>query len=293
MAFLLQAMTYVCVGSVWRAALAALGRREPLGRLLRLAILKVFADQSVPSSGLSGTLVVTRALARRGVPWPDALGAMLFAGITKYGAYLAATIAAISLLWLFHDASPLWVGLAGAAGAVAIAIPVLLLLAKRWVHHATVSRLARWFGAEDALDALADAPTDLIRRPVLLLGGVVGQGLVFLFDSLPIMVMFLALGEHVGLQATFPALVMATVAVTVAPLPTSLGTFEAACVAVLVSLGARSEAALAATLLFRGLAFWLPILPGSYLMRAELATGGSGAGVALAGGPRRRSTSGA
>jgi magnesium-transporting ATPase (P-type) len=49
-----------------------------------------------------------------------------------------------------------------------------------------------------------------------------------------------------------------------------LGTFEAACVAMLRTLGVPLEAALTATLLLRGFTLWLPVLPGLLLARREL-----------------------
>jgi glycosyltransferase 2 family protein len=54
------------------------------------------------------------------------------------------------------------------------------------------------------------------------------------------------------------------------PIPLGLGTFEAACVGMLSLLGVAIEAALAATLLLRGLTFWLPMVPGLWLARREI-----------------------
>jgi Mg2+-importing ATPase len=49
--------------------------------------------------------------------------------------------------------------------------------------------------------------------------------------------------------------------------PGGLGTFEAASVLTLRMTGATLSVALAATLLFRGLSFWLPMLPGLWYSR--------------------------
>jgi len=54
---------------------------------------------------------------------------------------------------------------------------------------------------------------------------------------------------------------------TIGPIPVGLGTFKVASVAMGVSL----EAALAATLLLRGFTVRLPMLPGIWLARRELA----------------------
>jgi len=59
-------------------------------------------------------------------------------------------------------------------------------------------------------------------------------------------------------------------AATIGPIPLGLGTFEAGAVGTLHFLGVSIEAALAGTLLLRGLTFWLPMLPGMWLVRREI-----------------------
>jgi len=65
---------------------------------------------------------------------------------------------------------------------------------------------------------------------------------------------------------------MVSMAATLGPIPLGLGTFEAACVGMLSLPGVAIETALAATLLQRGLTFWLPMLPGLWLARREIAS---------------------
>jgi Mg2+-importing ATPase len=57
--------------------------------------------------------------------------------------------------------------------------------------------------------------------------------------------------------------------------PGGLGTFEAASVLTLKLVGVPTVVALAATLLFRGLSYWLPMVPGliiSNRVKKRLAT---------------------
>ena len=68
---------------------------------------------------------------------------------------------------------------------------------------------------------------------------------------------------------------MASIAAILGPIPLGLGTFEAACVGMLSLLGIAIESALAATLLLRRLTFWLPMVPGLWLARREIAEGWS------------------
>ena len=57
--------------------------------------------------------------------------------------------------------------------------------------------------------------------------------------------------------------------------PGGLGTFEAASVVTLRMVGVDIAVALAATLLFRGLSFWLPMLPGYWFSLRAIAPQGS------------------
>ena len=53
------------------------------------------------------------------------------------------------------------------------------------------------------------------------------------------------------------------------PVPGGLGIFEAASVATLKLMGVPIDAGLAATLLFRGFSYWLPMVPGILFARRE------------------------
>ena len=92
---------------------------------------------------------------------------------------------------------------------------------------------------------------------------------VFALDALTLWLEFRALGDAPAIWVPFVSFIMASMAATLGPVPLGLGTFEAACVGMLSLLGVAIEAALAATLLLRGLTFWLPMVPGLWLAKRE------------------------
>ncbi|WP_208759579.1 lysylphosphatidylglycerol synthase domain-containing protein [Sphingobium fuliginis] len=61
-AILLQLSTYVSVASGWSAVLRRAGSPQPFGKLLRIAITKLFADQAVPSAGMGGNVLLVDQL---------------------------------------------------------------------------------------------------------------------------------------------------------------------------------------------------------------------------------------
>ena len=83
-------------------------------------------------------------------------------------------------------------------------------------------------------------------------------------------------GQWIAALLVFAALVaivsvLASAAASVTFLPGGLGSYEALLIALLIALGAPLEAAAPATLLMRGFSFWLPMLPGFWCARRELA----------------------
>ena len=55
-ALLLQLSTYAFVAAGWAATLRAAGAASPMRKLVPLSIAKLFADQAVPTAGMSGNV---------------------------------------------------------------------------------------------------------------------------------------------------------------------------------------------------------------------------------------------
>ena len=102
----LQALTYAAAAAVWHVALRRAGVRRSFLSLLPLGLAKLFADQVVPSGGLSGVLLVMRAMARRQVPRPSVLAILLVGLISYYAAYVLAALAAVAMLGFFRAVGP-------------------------------------------------------------------------------------------------------------------------------------------------------------------------------------------
>lgn len=76
-----------------------------------------------------------------------------------------------------------------------------------------------------------------------------------------------ALGGNIALGAAFASMMIASLVRTAGVVPGGLGTFEATSVLMLRMFSVPLSIALAATLLFRGLSFWLSMLPGFWYSR--------------------------
>ncbi len=268
-AVLLQAVTYPCTAAGWRQTLTAAASPLPMRTLVPLSLAKLFTDQAFPSVGLSGTVLLARGLHRRGVAVGTATQVLLVSLVSYYAAYLLATLAAILLLWVEHEASGWIIGLAVVFSGVAVAIPAGVLSLKAWGARSPPRWLARRRSVAELLGNITGAPTELLRQPALLIRTIALVLAVFLLDTMTLWAIFSALGQEFPLHTVFVGFMTASIVATIGPLPVGLGTFEASSVAMLGYLGVPVETALAGTLLLRGMTFWLPMLPGIWLARRE------------------------
>ena len=270
LAVLVQAATYLCAALVWHQALHRAGHPRTLRALIPLGIAKVFTDQVLPSGGISGTMLVVSGLIRRRVPPEIAMAAML-AGLVSYDiAYLTVVLTSAGILWLHDRANlPLLIGVAIFA-AITVAIPTAVLGLKRWGHRQPIPWLSKLLGMTALFRSLAKAPTDLLHSPGLLVQTACLQLGIFMLDALTLWLAFNAMGHAPAMWVVFVSFAIASMVATIGPIPVGLGTFEAGSVGMLSFLGVSIEAALAGTLLLRGLTFWLPMLPGIWLARREI-----------------------
>jgi Mg2+-importing ATPase len=264
----LQAATYLCQSEVLQTVLRAV--RAPLGvwETCKLTVARLFVDQALPFAGLSGTIVTLKALERRGVSQPVAVAGVVIDTASCHGAYALGLAAAMAIAAL---------RLEGSRPLVLTAIPFLLFaagisagavaLAGRQVAGRVVEWLARLRPLRAGLELLAQSDTRLARSPRLLARATAWQVAVVLLDAATIWTLIHAVGAHAPPAGVFAAYVVSTMLRLVSVVPGGLGIFEGAQVLSLGLIGVDLPVALSATLLFRGLSFWLPMLPGLWFAR--------------------------
>jgi uncharacterized membrane protein YbhN (UPF0104 family) len=97
------------------------------------------------------------------------------------------------------------------------------------------------------------------------------QAAILLVDAGTLWVLIAALGATAAPAGVFASFMISTLFRIVGFVPGGLGVFEAASVLTLKVIGVGLPVALAGTLLFRGLSFWLPMLPGLWFARRAVA----------------------
>lgn len=245
-AVFLPAGTYAAQGGIWRRVGAAAG--TPLSRktAFEFSLAKLFADQPLPSAGLSSSVLIAKALEQRTVP-PGAVSAAVVVNIATYHmAYVIALAGALVILaWR------------GEASSAAVLLSVLLLLLSIGLSAAVLAlagdrrerltmKLRRFRTLRTTIEFVGAADVRLAHNRHLLASAATLRMSIMLFDAATVRVLIRALG--------FTA---------------SVGGVFARSVLTLRMTGVDVPVALSATLLFRGLSSWLPRLPGYWFSRAR------------------------
>jgi uncharacterized protein (TIRG00374 family) len=280
-----QSLTYVAAASIWQRVLKASAQSVPFLALYRLSLAQLCAEQVLPSSGLSGALLVVKGLVNRGIAETIGMACMLVGMVSYYAAYLVAILASFAILIATHDLRDpkMLILIMPLIGIVCIFCLVvgLVLSGVFWLRRRgrdarlpawLQRRLRHWPLANRLLQILVAAPSHLLQNRSLLLHAASLQLLVFLIDAVTLSLMLQAIGLGLRYDIVFACFVLALVVGAVLPVPLGLGSFEASCVALLHLFQVPIEAGLVAVLLLRGFTFWLPMLPGLILVRHELRT---------------------
>jgi glycosyltransferase 2 family protein len=269
-ALLLQVLTYVLLSTQWWLVLRQAGSGRPIVKLLPLTITKLFADQVVPTAGVSGNVLLVDRLRSIGVPREHAMAAIILAIIAYYLSYAAATVIAVAMLALRGKLSLLPLTVAALLLTVATAIPAAILWLRDKGDNALPNWLRRRESVREMFEMVGEAPRELVRDPKLIAELALLNFAVFAADALTLLACLFALGQHAPFDAAFVAFTMAAIVTLLGAVPLGLGSFEATSIATLRLMGVPFEAALSATLLYRGFALWLPLGLGAILTRRAM-----------------------
>jgi len=274
-----QLATYNCAAAVWFRVLGRAGSPLPFLSLLRLALVELFANQAIPTGGLSGSLMVVRGLVRRGVAPAIAVTALLIAALSYYAAYFLVGLLAFVLLWHSGDLNAAWQALFIAFAVVVVTLGMALLILSRSRDNLIPAAILRWRPFAQLASMLSQVRVDMLHSPRLIFEIIAFQSSIFLLDAGTLWCIGRAVDLNVDVGSTFMSFILASVVATLSPIPLGLGSFEGTCTGLLHLMGGRLEASLAATPILRGLTLWLPMLPGLWMIRREAMTPATELGV--------------
>jgi hypothetical protein len=178
-----QLATYVCAAAVWFRVLGRAGSPLPFLSLLRLALVELFANQAIPTGGLSGSLMVVRGLTRRGVASAIAVTALLIAALSYYAAYLLVGLLAFVLLWHSGDLNAAWRALFIAFAIVVATLGTALLILSRTRDDLIPAAILRWRPFAQLASMLGQVRVDMLHNPQLIFEVIALQSGIFLLDA--------------------------------------------------------------------------------------------------------------
>jgi uncharacterized protein (TIRG00374 family) len=267
LAALLQAATYLAESAIWRTVVRAGGYALSAGRAYGLSVAKLFVDQTVPSGGISGTILYVQGLERLAIPRPIALAGVVVGTFSYYTAYASCLVIALVLA----ESSGRRVGIVASIGLMFLILStvfaVVVLLQSGAAPGPIAKRLSRIRFVRRGLSLLQDADPRVAHDPRVLVRAILCELVIVLLDAGTIWAALRAVGSSAPMTAVFESFVLSSLFRTLSIVPGGLGTFEAASVYMLRTLGLPVSAALSATLIFRGLSFWLPMIPGMLCAR--------------------------
>jgi Mg2+-importing ATPase len=265
-ALVLQGGTYLAQGEIWRMVMQVAEVAVPASVTFRLSLAKLFIDQALPSAGISGTVVVVRALEQRGISRAVVMASVVVDSVSYYGAYVLTLAAALAIAVVSGRVNPLIL-----VAALFLLMFSVALMTAALVFAGRRNAVPHWLMCipllRNVLSLLGEADPALARNLALLLKGVLYHLAIVLLDASTVWVLIRSLGETASPAGVFMSFMAATLLRTISIVPGGLGVYEAASVVTLQRSGISLPVALAATLLFRGLSFWLPMVPGLFFSR--------------------------
>jgi uncharacterized membrane protein YbhN (UPF0104 family) len=243
----------------------------PYSLFFKLSIEELSINHLIPAGGVAGHTLVVRAIHRRGLPVWLGMEMVLVSLLGFYIAYSSVSAIAVTILWLHHGITPVVSSIVSAFFLIILFLTtvILLFLFKKIIN------LPKWLGRIKIVSTLTNAISSVSRERVLsgklLIQASVLRALIFLCDTMILWLMMRAISTPVAITTAFIALVIGSIASSVTFWPGGFVSFDAACVTMLILFKVPAEAAIAGTLLLRGISLWIPLIPGFLLARKEIA----------------------
>jgi phosphatidylglycerol lysyltransferase len=284
-AALLQVVFYVLQARIYQVAFDLVGVRSNLLELVPVHLGSMFINAVAPSGGTAGLALYVDDAVKRGESGPRAAAGTLLGVIGTYAGF-----GLLLLYGLFYLQLQASIRIYESVAAVALLLFTLILSGllllgatrPRLLHkilsrfqqtvNRAVTRLRRspllsetWAGDTAAeFTAAADAARSSPR----------GLGAIFvwsvaahLVSALCLYVLFVAFRQPASLAVAVAGFAIGHLFVIIAPSPQGVGFVEAIMPVTLTALGASSAVATIVVFAYRGLAFWLPMLAGFFLLQ--------------------------
>ncbi len=272
LALLLQAAVYLCFATVYWRSLYLLGYNLGLLSLYGVAFIAIFFGRLIPMGGTSTFAFLLYQLRRRGIPDGTGAVAVTLDGLSYLIAFFAFLIGGFIYLFTHGELRVNQVLL-----IVVLILMIVIFGMYLWgLSHDRALLTRRVLGVKDWIGQLLRrswSDTQLLAFIAELYEGgtlikrdrkgfmqlVALQMLALLLDCMTLLLLFWSVGVWPHLSVVLLGYSLAYFFSTISSLPGGGGTFEATMAVTITALGVDQPIALSVTLLYRLLAFWLPL----------------------------------
>ncbi len=261
--------TYFSTASMYSAIMKSGGHKVHVGKLLTLNMQKLAVDQLIPTGGVGGYAVISQALRRTGATKNIAI-AMVFLGLAAW--YVAGDLTGAFSLWTlrsvpaaFHSALIVFI--------IYFSVSVVILVLLRAVRMDWLKKIKHrvpFASLRTFLTEMAETREFGMAEKNLFFTCILVQICLILFDAGTLAFACVALGHPLPYTSVLACYIFSSMAGTLSLLPGGIGVFEGGAITLLGFVGLAPEAALTATVLYRGFSLWLPLIPGIFFARSEI-----------------------
>lgn len=279
-ALLVQGLVYLCFASVYWRTLQLLGYHVRLMSLYGVAFVAIFLGRVFPVGGTSTFAFLLYQLRRRGIPDGTGAVAVTLDGLSYLIAFFALLTGGFVYLFTHGELSVNQVRIVALVSLAIIALGMYVwglsrdraLLTKRAISIKDwlARLLQRNWGDMRVLAFVAEIyeggalisrdRRGFVQLVVLHLGAL-------LLDCVTLLVLFWSIGLWPHFSVVLLSYSLAYFLSTISSLPGGGGSFELTMTATMVTLGIDQSIALSVTLLYRLLAFWLPLAISAVIYR--------------------------
>ena len=264
-----QAATYLCAGAIWWIVVKHFNFDISLGELSALSLAKLSLEKIVPAGGFGGSLLLVRSVESQGAPEAVAAATLLVDVLSSYSSKAIAIVIAVAIIWTAQGIQWVVVLVCG----VFILFAVVILGGIFWLTGLRDSKLPGWLRKIPVIgkvvESISEAPPEAMHSKTLFWSATGLQFLILLLDAATLDAMLRAIGHSSSPEKVFASFSIAGVASMVSLIPGGVGAFEGVQVLMLGLLRVPVNAGLAATLMFRVLVLWLPMIPGFVILKRE------------------------
>lgn len=291
-AALLQVVYFFTQTRVFQICFRLVGVKSRLPQLTQVFLASMFINTVAPSGGTAGLALYVDDAIQRGESGARATVGTVLGVVAEYAGF--GLLVMFSLVYLFLESTVRIYELIAALALLLFTLALTSLIALGAtkpqtlfrvlaLFQRTVNSVAQRLGrkpllhegwSEDTGAEYAAAAEVARQNPRGLIGVVAWAAFSYLINAASLYAVILAFGEEAPVAAVVAAFAVGHLFVIIAPSPQGVGFVETILPTTMAGLGVPGAVATLSVLAYRGLAFWLPVLVGFFMLQRLRSLGG-------------------